>query len=227
MRNGVRPGSDPKIIMARSLRQFFEGGIWHILNRGVAKADIFRSKDDYNFYLYKIREALERYPVGIYAFNFLPNHVHYLIKQTTEQTTPNKFIASIHTSLGSYINRKYTRVGHLFQDRCKVKDVKKDEHLLAISVYVNLNKVLEKLQQKEKTIISKDELQKLLKEAEGDPWSSYPVYLGLREDGITDANFILSLLSDNIKKAREKYKKTAKEFITSGYFLKTRDLIFE
>ncbi len=213
--------------MARPLRQFYKGGIWHILNRGVAKTNIFHEKEDYGFYLYKIKEALEKYPVGIYAFNFLPNHVHYLIGQTLEEVSPNKFIASIHTSLGSYINRKYARVGHLFQDRCKVKDIKKDEHLLAISVYINLNKVLEKLQRKEKAIISKSELQELLQEAENDPWSSYPIYLGLREDGITESKFVLSLLSDDIKKARRDYRKLVQELITSGYFLKTRDLIFE
>jgi hypothetical protein len=90
-----------------------------------------------------------------------------------------------------------------------------------------LNKILEELQHKEKSIISKNELGQLLKKAENDPWSSYPVYLGLRDDGITEDKFILSLLSDNIKKAREEYKKLAKEFLISGYFLKTRDLIFE
>lgn len=70
-------------------------------------------------------------------------------------------------------------------------------------------------------------MQKLLKEAENDPWSSYPIYLGLREDGITKAEFILSLLSDNIENARKEYKKLVKKFITSGYFLKTRNLIFK
>ena len=213
--------------MARPLRQFYKGGLWHILNRGVAKAEIFRNKDDYNFYLYKISEALKKYPVDICAFNFLSNHVHYLIKQTADGISPNKFIASVHTSLGNFINRKYSRVGHLFQDRCKVNEIKKDEDLLAVSVYINLNKVLEKLQQKEKAVVSKKELQNLLQEAESDPWSSYSVYLGLREDGITEPKFILSLLSDNIKRARKEYKKFVKKLLVSGYFVKTRDLIFE
>lgn len=213
--------------MARPIRQFYKGGFWHILNRGVAKTDIFHNKEDYSFYLYKIKETFEKYPVGIHTFNFLPNHIHYLIEQTTSEVLPSKFIASIHTSLGNYINRKYTRVGHLFQDRCKVKDIKEDKHLLAISVYINLNKILEELQHKEKSIISRNELEQLLKKAENDPWSSYPVYLGLREDGITESKFILSLLSDDIKKARKEYKKLAKELLISGYFLKTRDLIFE
>lgn len=223
---GSDPGLTPKF-MARPLRQFYKGGVWHILNRGVAKTDIFRNKSDYNFYLYKVRDAIEKYPVGIFAFNFLSNHIHYLIKQVRDDASPNKFIASIHTSLGNYINRKYVRAGHLFQDRCKVKEIESNKHLLAISVYINLNKVLEILQDKEKSVVSKAELQKLLEGAEGDPWSSYASYLGLREDGIAQPEFVLSLLSDDITKARREYKKFAEDLIKSGYFLKTRDLVFE
>jgi len=70
-------------------------------------------------------------------------------------------------------------------------------------------------------------LQKLLDEAKRDPWNSYSVYLGLREDQITQDKFILSLISDNLKKAREDYQKLAKEAVISGKFLKVRDLIFE
>ena len=213
--------------MARQIRQFYNGGIWHILNRGVAKTDIFRDKEDYSFHLYKMKDTLKKYPVEILSFNLLKNHIHYLIKQTLEDNPPNKFLASVHTSLGNYINRKYARVGHLFQGRCKVKNIKEDSHLLAISVYINLNKVLEKLQQKKKSIISKNELKKMLEEAKNDPWSSYSVYLGLREDGITETKHILSLLSDDVKKARLEYEKFVIKLITSGYFLKTRDLIFK
>ena len=213
--------------MARPIREFYKGGFWHILNRGVAKTEIFQNKEDYMFYLYKIKETLKKYPLGIHAYNFLSNHIHYLIEQTTNEVLPSNFIASLHTSLGNYVNRKYSRVGHLFQDRCKVKTIKEDKHLLAISFYINLNKILEKLQHLDKSIVSQKELEELLKEAENDPWSSYPVYLGLREDGITQTKFILSILSDDIKKAQQEYRKLAKEFLTSKYFLKTRDLTFE
>ena len=213
--------------MARPIRAFYKGGFWHILNRGVDKTKIFRDKEDYVFYLYKIKETLKKYPLAIHAYNFLPNHIHYLIEQTTNEVLPSKFIASIHTSLGNFINHKYSRVGHLFQDRCKIKTIKENEHLLAVSFYINLNKILEKLQHLDKSLVSQNELEELLKEAESDPWSSYPVYLGLREDGITQDRLILSLISDDIKKAREEYKKMAREFIISGYFLKTRDLSFE
>ena len=190
----------------------------------MAKECIFREKADFAFYLYKAKEFMQKYPVNIHAYNLLDNHVHHLVEQNSD-TSPSKFIGSLHTSLGLHINKKYSRVGHLFQDRFKAKPLDK-EALLPVSFYINLNKILEKLQHINKTNISKSETDKLLEEAERDPWSSYAVYLGLREDGITQPKFILSLLSDDIKKARQEYQKLARHFLTSGYFLKTRNLFF-
>lgn len=192
------------------------------------KDNIFRSKDDYSFFLYRIKESLRSYPVDVYSFNFLPNHIHYLLGQISDEINPSKFLASVHTALSLFINRKYTRVGHLFQNRCTIKDIKDNDHLLNISFYVNLNKVLEKLQSFDRSkIVQIEGLEKLLAEAEKDPWSSYPAILGLRNDGITNSDFILSLLSSDMEKARQEYRRLAKDFITSGHFLKTRDLTFE
>jgi len=209
----------------RKPREFYKGSFWHIFNRIVAKENIFREKGDFIFYLYKTKEALKKYPLNIHAYNLIPNHIHHLIEQTSD-IPPSKFISSLHTSVGLHLNKKYSRVGHLFQDRFKAKQLGK-EALLPTSFYVNLNKILEKLEHLERRKISKRDLDKLLEEAERDSWSSYPVYLGLREDGLTKTKFILSLISDDIKKARQEYRKLAKEFLISGYFLKTRDLFFE
>ena len=209
----------------RQSREFYQGGFWHILNRGVAKEEIFREKEDFMFYLYKAKEFLKKYPVAIHAYNLLFNHLHYLIEQTSD-VPPSKFIGSLHSSFGLHINRKYSRVGHLFQDRFKAKPID-EKALLPVSLYINLNKILEKLEHSNKTKISKREVDKLLKEAEEDPWSSYQVYLGLREDGITQPKFILSLISDDVKKAQQEYRRLANQFLISGYFLKTRGLLFE
>lgn len=214
--------------MGRTPREFYKGGFWHVVNRGVMKDNIFRSKDDYSFFLYRMKESLKSYPVDVHSFNFLPNHIHYLLGQSSDEINPSKFLASVHTSLSLFINRKYARVGHLFQNRCTIKDIKDDEHLLNISFYVNLNKVLEKLQGFNRSkIVQTEYLENLLAEAESDPWSSYPAVLGMRDDGITNPDFILSLLANDKKKARQEYRKLAKEFIKSGHFLKTRDLTFE
>jgi REP element-mobilizing transposase RayT len=209
----------------RETRKFYKGGFWHIISRGVAAERIFHGKEDFIFYLYKTKEILKKYPLDVHGYNLIPNHIHQLIEQTAK-TPPSKFIASLHTSLGLHINKKYSRSGHLFKDRFRAKEIEESAHI-PVSLYINLNKILHKLQQLNKVKISKREVEKLLEEAERDPWSSYPVYLGLREDGITQTNSILSLISDDIEKARKEYRKLAKHFLTTGYFLKTRDLLFE
>lgn len=213
--------------MVRPQREFHKGSFSHIFNRGVAKQTIFRENDDFRFYLYRMKESLKKFPVAIHCYNCLPNHIHHFIEQSSEDITPSKFIASAHAGLANFINRKYNRVGHLFQGRFNANMIKGNDDILAISFYIHLNKVLERLEKLNIKVVSKIQLDKLLQEAEQDPWNSYAVYLGLREDGITQPKFILSLLSDDIKKARQEYRKMAREFIKSGHFLKTRDLIFE
>ena len=209
----------------RTKREFYKDSFWHIFNRGVDKNNIFRERDDFSFYVYKIKEFLKKYPVEINAYNLLDNHVHCLINQTSD-IAPSKFIGGVHTSFGIHINRKYSRVGHLFQDRFKAKDIKKGD-LLFLSFYVNLNKVLEKIERLNDQNISEKELDNFLEEAEKDPWNSYAVYLGKREDGITKPEPILRLISDDINKAKQEYPKLAKEFLISGHFLKTRGLNFK
>ncbi len=214
--------------MGRAPREFYKGGFWHIVNRAVSNEVIFRDKSDYVFCLYKMKERLQKYTNTIHVYNLVPNHIHYLMEQTSSEIPPSKFLTIFHKDLSAYINKKYSRTGHLFQDRCKVKAITDNDYLLNVSFYINLNKILEKLQHFNRSIvISQETVEELLKEAENDPWSSFAVYLGLRDDHIVQPNFILSLLSDDIVKAKQEYRRLAKDFITSGHFLKTRDLIFE
>lgn len=210
----------------RKPREFYKGGFYHIYNRGVNKEVIFREKADFVFYLYKLKEAIKKFPIIIHAYSLIPNHFHQLPQQTSEKSLSN-FFQGFHTSLGNFINRKYGRVGHIFQGRPQVKPIKKNDYLLDLSFYINLNIILERLQHQNFPKISSAKLDKLLIEAENYPWSSYGVFLGLREDKITYDKFILSIISDNIKKARREYRKLAREMLISKRFLKIRDLIIE
>jgi REP element-mobilizing transposase RayT len=210
----------------RKPREFYKGGFYHVFNRGVNKQAVFREKEDYIFYLYRTKESLKKFPTAIHAYSLLMNHYHFLPEQTTE-TPLNKFFQSLNTSLAIFLNKKYGRVGHIFQGRFQAKPVEKNDYLLDLSFYINLNPILEELQHRDFAQISASELDKLLNKAENYPWSSYGVYLGLREDGITSDKFILSIISDDIKKARKEYRKLARKMLISRRFLKVRDLIFE
>lgn len=210
----------------RKPREFYKGGFYHVLNRGVDKEVIFRQKGDFVLYLYKFKEVLKKFPILIHCYNLIPNHFHHLSQQTSEKPLSN-FYQSFHTSFSLSLNKKYGRVGHVFQGRPKVKKIENTEYLLDLSFYINLNNILEELQHRDFSKISKIGLDKILTRAENYPWSSYGVYLGLREDGITYDKFILSVISDDVKKARKEYRKLARQMLVSKRFLKIRDLTFE
>lgn len=55
------------------------------------------------------------------------NHVHMLIREG-KMELPD-VIRRVATTYAQYFNRKYGRVGHLFQDRYRSEAVKSEEHL--------------------------------------------------------------------------------------------------
>ncbi|TVQ05257.1 MAG: hypothetical protein EA359_03715, partial [Balneolaceae bacterium] len=56
-----------------------EGYYYHIYNRGAGRAPIFFSKEDFDFFLEKYFYYLH-IAVETYAWCFLTNHIHLLIR---------------------------------------------------------------------------------------------------------------------------------------------------
>jgi putative transposase len=66
--------------MPRPKRADEADGIYHALNRGNARADVFRKPEDYEAFERIIAEGLERYPVSLFAYQLLPNHWHMVLR---------------------------------------------------------------------------------------------------------------------------------------------------
>src|SRR3989338_8715192 len=99
-------------------KHYAKGVYYHIYNRGNGKQDIFRSKEDYLFYIKRLEQGIQKYNVELIAYVLMPNHVHLVARQKTDIPI-HKFMSSLHTSYSMYFNKKYKLVGHLFQDRFK------------------------------------------------------------------------------------------------------------
>lgn len=76
--------------------------------------------------------------INLLCFCLVPNHFHFLLKQLDERSLP-KFLASLSTRYSMYFNRKYERVGPLFQDIYKAVLVETDAQLLHLSRYIHLH----------------------------------------------------------------------------------------
>ncbi|MCL5676262.1 MAG: transposase [Patescibacteria group bacterium] len=78
--------------------------------------------------------------INLLAFSLLPNHFHLLVKQTSANGI-DKFMNSLLTRYVMYFNRKYQRIGPLFQGVYKAVLVNSDEQLLCLSQYIHNNPI--------------------------------------------------------------------------------------
>jgi putative transposase len=104
----------------------------------------------------------------------MPNHFHLLIRQNTELPV-SALLLKVCGSYSKIFNKKYDRVGSLFQDQFKAVHVADNTQLLHLSVYMHVN----------------PRLAQLVRDAAKWKYSSYPEYLGLVEGGICDTNTVL------------------------------------
>ena len=130
-----------------------EGKYYHIFNRGNNRENIFKEKDNYRYFL----EKYEKYLVGhveTFAYCLMPNHFHFLIKvkEQSQSIKPEKFKASnlrpiekafrdFFISYAKSINKKYNRVGSLFQYKFKRKEVATEGYLKRLVIYIHNNPV--------------------------------------------------------------------------------------
>ena len=125
------------MILPRKARTVSNTGIYHVMIRGNNKQDIFFDTEDRLFFLKVIRECKQTMEFELYAYCLMSNHVHMLIKPTSEPI--DRIYKKIGTRYVIWFNRKYDRVGHLFQDRFKSENVETERYFLTVLRYIIQN----------------------------------------------------------------------------------------
>jgi putative transposase len=180
--------------MARPLRIEYPGAFYHVMHRGNAGSDIFKSIRDREKFLEYIGKAVERYDIKVHTYCLMTNHYHLLIE--TPYPNLSQAIKWINVAYVAYFNRKRRRSGHLFQGRFKAVVVDADEYLKHLSRYIHLNPVRARMVESCKEY----------------PWSSYPVFGGYEKaPEWLETDWLLSLFDQHRKKAMERYR----EFVES------------
>ena len=150
--------------MARKLRIEYEGAIYHLINRGDRREEIFLEDDDRRLFLKTLGEACQKTDWRIHAYCLMSNHFHVVV-----ETPKANLCAGMGWFLGTYttrFNRRHQLYGHLFSGRYKslAVDGSGDGYLKSVCDYVHLNPVRAKLLGVEQPLKSY-------------PWSSYVEYL--------------------------------------------------
>lgn len=167
--------------MPRQGRMLSESKIYHVMIRGNERKNIFRADVDRKKFLSVLSEINKDRKFSIYAYCLMDNHVHLLINEGNEEIA--RIMKRINVSYAYYFNKKYKRVGHLFQDRFKSEAIESKQYLMAAARYIHNNPV--------KANIA------------GEPglyrWSSYNTYVKGNQhlESIIDTKPILGLFSSN------------------------------
>jgi len=118
-----------------------QGGFaYHVINRGNARATVFRKAQDYEAFLSLLGEAKRRHGVKIFGFCLMPNHFH-LVVEPTHGNGLSQFMQWLLTSHVRRYHKHYVSSGHVWQGRFKSFPVQRDEHLITVLRYVLQNPV--------------------------------------------------------------------------------------
>lgn len=125
--------------MPRSARQPAESGIYHVMLRGVNRDAIFLDAEDRERFLRALTDAKEASGCLVFAYCLMDNHVHLVLRATGEPV--GVVVKRLGVRYVGWFNRKYGRVGHLYQSRFSSRPVDDDAYLVALLRYVWLNPV--------------------------------------------------------------------------------------
>lgn len=143
-----------------SVKFYVENGYYHLYNRGVEKRNIFEDKADHLNFLRLLEVHLcppvqddETVPPGLkpikavktlfgelelLAYCLMPNHFHLLAKQK-EADAITRLMRQVCTRYSMYFNKKYGRVGSLFEGIYKGALIDSEGHLFHLTRYLHWN----------------------------------------------------------------------------------------
>jgi len=164
---------------------------YHIYNRGNNREAIFFDSDNYLYFLKKIKEYLV--PVAdILVYCLMPTHYHVLVRvrepQTSEisdaknhQVLPvSNAMMKLSVSYTKAINKRFQRVGVLFQGQFQARPVLSSSYLLNLCRYIHGNPV-------------KDGL---VTDPSSWPYSNYLEWIGERNGKLVDQEFVKDNFND-------------------------------
>src|SRR5215213_3992752 len=163
--------------MPRRQTPFASDVYYHFYNRGNNRQAIFFESDNYLYFLSGIKKYLVPV-VNIVAYCLMPTHYHILVRvkpQTSEVSLQvSRAMQKFLISYTKAINKRFERVGSLFQGQFQAKPIQTYPPLLNLCVYIHANPVKDGL-----VALPEDWI-----------YSNYLEWLGERNGKLVDQEFI-------------------------------------
>ncbi len=154
----------------------------------------FKDKNKVISQIYMLNNFFNK--IDLVSYVLMPNHFHLELRQTNKKDI-EIFMRSLITKYTMYFNKKYHRVGPLFQGRYKAVLIQNEEYFLHLSRYIHLNP---------QEILAGQPL-------ESYPWSSYHTYINKISVSWIKKNLILINFNKNTNNRFYNYKKFVEEYV--------------
>src|SRR3989338_4344705 len=121
-----------------------DGEVYHLIVRGNNRMNVFHSDEDFKCYLMLIRKYKKQFPILLYHYCLMSNHVHLLARLFQAYHLP-KFMQGVSQSYANYYKRAHQHSGHLWQGRFKSFHIDEYGYLLECGRYIERNPVRAKM----------------------------------------------------------------------------------
>jgi REP element-mobilizing transposase RayT len=158
---------------------FERGRYYHVYNRGNNYQTIFFERESYLYFLRLVRRYLVDENISILAYCLMPNHYHFLVQCNGDNLSEAMQLLSL--TYTKSINKRFNRVGSLFQGRFKAVLVDSDDYLVHLVRYIHLNPV-------------KADLVKSASEWE---FSSFSEYADIRSGSLPSMELVRSMIDSD------------------------------
>jgi putative transposase len=126
--------------MPRTARIAPGGMVYHVMNRGVGKNDLFFEDDDYQAFEDVIQETLEKRSMRILSYCLMRNHWHFVLWPENDGDLA-RFMQRLTVTHVTRWQKYHNLVGtgHVYQGRFKSFPVETDEYFYQVNRYVERN----------------------------------------------------------------------------------------
>ena len=111
---------------------------YHVYNRGINSQVIFKDENNMNYFLKLVTKYLSP-KVNVLAYCLLNNHFHFAIEVTSETKEVNQAFSNLFNAYTKAYNKQNSRTGALLERPFKRKQIKDENYLRQLIVYIHRN----------------------------------------------------------------------------------------
>ena len=133
--------------MPREPRIEYAGALYHVLNRGNYRQELFAVHGAGASFEQTLYEACDRFGWQVHAFVLMSNHYHLCVE--TPDANLGLGLQWLQSTFANRFNRFVHERGHVFQGRYKALLIERGDALLRVVNYIHLNPVRAGIEQVE------------------------------------------------------------------------------